>query len=79
MHLEPYRTICENCLSDNICAGFQLMAPKAEVWICEDCCSDFTRKIQRKKKGLVVTTSESPQKGVPKKRRSGGGGAAIGI
>jgi len=71
MDLDPYRTTCEVCLSDNICAGFEMIAPRTEVWICEKCCKDFIKKIQRKKMGLVINRGgESTQKGVVKKRRS---------
>ena len=71
MDLDPYRTTCEVCLSDNICAGFEMIAPRTEVWICEKCCKDFSKKIQRKKMGLIISRGgESTQKGVVKKRRS---------
>tara|TARA_Y100000589_G_C27189167_1_gene644015 strand:- start:3220 stop:3546 length:327 start_codon:yes stop_codon:yes gene_type:complete len=71
MDLDPYRTTCEVCLSDNICAGFEMVAPRTEVWICEKCCKDFSKKIQRKKMGLVINRgSDSTQKGVVKKRRT---------
>lgn len=71
MDLDPYRTTCEVCLSDNICAGFEMMAPHTEVWICEKCCNDFKKKIQRKKMGLVIQRgSDSPQKGTVKRRKS---------
>ena len=68
MDLDPYRTTCEVCLSDNICAGFEMIAPRTEVWICEKCCKDFSKKIQRKKMGLIISRGgESTQKGVVKK------------
>ena len=71
MDLDPYRTTCEVCLSDNICAGFEMVAPRTEVWICEKCCKEFSKKIQRKKMGLVINRGDnSTQKGVVKKRRA---------
>lgn len=71
MELDPYRTTCEVCLSDNICAGFEMMAPRTEVWICEKCCTEFNKKIRRKKMGLVIQRgNENSQKGTVKRRKS---------
>jgi len=70
MYLEPHRTFCESCVKDRLCAGFSMIGPIQEIWLCEECLEKLTTEIHRKKKGLVPDSEESFQKGIPKKRRS---------
>ena len=69
MYLEPHRTFCESCVKDRLCAGFSLIGPIQEIWICEECLENLTMEIHRKKKGLVPESEESVQGGISKKRR----------
>ncbi|MBT3785573.1 hypothetical protein HOF92_11395 [bacterium] len=70
MFYEPHRTFCESCVKDRLCAGFSMIGPLQEMWICEDCLEKLATQIHRKKKGLVPEAEDSCQKGLAKKRRS---------
>ena len=70
MDLDPYRTTCEVCLSDNICAGFEMIAPRTEVWIVKNVVKISVKNSTKENGSIISRGGGKYSERCSKKRRS---------